>query len=65
MMHAYPTDQETFIRFLLYYAQENFSHVAYYTDNDYSNYPLGGFDHVLALGNKREVRYEQKLIGVS
>lgn len=60
-MHAYPTDQETFIRFLLYYAHENFSHVAYYTDNDYTNYPLGGFDHVLALGNKRDVRFEKNV----
>jgi para-aminobenzoate synthetase component 1 len=61
MMHAYPTDQETFIRYLLYYAQENYSYVAYYTDNDYTNYPLGGFDHVLALGNKREVQFQEKV----
>lgn len=60
-MHAYPTDQDTFIRYLLYYAQENYSHVAYYTDNGYTNYPLGGFDHVLALGNKRGVEYSNEV----
>ncbi|MCU0417306.1 MAG: chorismate-binding protein [Cytophagaceae bacterium] len=51
MTFNYPTERSFFIEYCLQQALQESPYVAYFTDTQYSSYPNGGFDHVLAWGN--------------